>query len=114
MSNNVEGKTQTFNKYINAVSTALNHYLNCPRCNSEDLEFVTLSGKNVENGQYCRSCHTCKDAVYLLEQMVYRVCILFEMLENCGKILCNGHHRAQKISRLAGEELKKLWSIRNE
>ena len=40
---------------------------------------------------------------------VYSACLLFERLEDAGKIRGNGHHMAQEIAQKAEDLMKERW-----
>jgi hypothetical protein len=44
-----------------------------------------------------------------ISNRVYAAAILFERLENAGKVCGNGHHMAQEVCTFAEELLVKRW-----
>lgn len=49
------------------------------------------------------------DALLLIEERVYEASLLFEDLEDVGRIDHNGHHVAQKIGHYAKDLLEEIW-----
>lgn len=41
--------------------------------------------------------------------IVYIIGLFFERLEGQGKVGCNGHHQAQKLSEIAQKMLEEVW-----
>lgn len=52
--------------------------------------------------------------VAVVSNQVYHASLIFERLENAGKIKGNGHHVAQKVAAFAEEMVKERWIEKKE
>ena len=45
-----------------------------------------------------------------VRKRVYNACLVFERLEDAGRIRGNGHHMAQDFSTMAANEIRERWN----
>lgn len=52
---------------------------------------------------------TLEQAEAEISRKVYEACLLFERMENRGKVRGNGHHMAQNMAKQAADLMRERW-----
>ena len=52
---------------------------------------------------------TLDEAEAEVSRKVYEACLLFERMENRGRVRGNGHHMAQKMAKQAADLMRERW-----